>query len=128
MKRTYKKRALFDIKRLPTVAFTLFVVFIAYKILTPPSDETVRILSPDGSKMARLRTFYYYDNQPSYKVYYREAGKKIWLNLLYLPVYTNTPPETQQPDLAWSDNSEQIFFIMNGTSVWHHTFTDPNAL
>ena len=124
MKQAYQKRPLLNSKKLGQLAFTIFVVFIAYKILTPPSDETVRVKSPDGSKMARLRTFFYYDNQPSYKIYYRETGKKIWLNLLYLPVYTNTPPEMQQPDLAWSKNSEQIFFLMNGTSVWHHTFPE----
>ena len=84
MKRTYKKRSLFDFRKLGQFAFTLFIVFIAYKILTPPSDETARIASPDGTKTARLRTFYYYDNQPSYKIYYRDAGKKVWLNLLYL--------------------------------------------
>ena len=86
--------------------------------------ERTRLPSPDRSKTARLRTFYYLDNQPSYKVYYRETGNKVWLNLLYLPVYTNTPPEAQHPDLAWSENSEQIFFLMNGTSVWQHSFTE----
>lgn len=124
MKRTYKKRALFDSKRLGQFAFTLFVVFIAYKILTPPSNETVRSTSPDGSKTARLKTFFYYDKQPSYKIYYRETGKIAWLNLLYLPVYTNTPPETHQPELQWSPDSRQINFFLNGTSIWHHAFNE----
>ncbi|MDF7823962.1 hypothetical protein P4B35_08050 [Pontiellaceae bacterium B12227] len=124
MKRTYKKRALFDFKRLGQFTFTLFVVFIAYKILTPPSNETVRITSPDGSKTARLRTFFYYDNQPSYKVYYREEGKRVWLSLLSLPAYTNTPPETHQPDLKWSPDSGQIDLLLSGTSVWHHAFAE----
>jgi hypothetical protein len=124
MKRTYKKRAVFDLKRLGPVVLTLFVVFIAYKILTPPSDETARVTSPDGSKMARLRTFFYLDNQPSYEVYYRDTGKKVWQKLLYLPVYTNAPPEAHLPDLAWSQNSDQIFFLMNGTSIWHHSFSE----
>lgn len=119
MKRTYKKQALFDKKRLGQFGFTLFVVFIAYRILTPPSDETLRITSPDGSKTARLRTFFYYDKQPSYKIYYREDGKRVWLNLLYLPVYTNTPPETHHPALQWSTDSGQIEFFLSGTSVCH---------
>lgn len=122
MKRTYKKNAVFDFKRLGQFAFTLFVVFIAYRILTPPSDETARVEAPDGSKTARLRTFYYYDNQPSYKIYYREAGKKAWLNLLYLPAYTNAPHESVEASLQWSTNSTQLDFLMNGSSIWHHVF------
>lgn len=122
MKRTYKKRALFDFKKIGQFAFTLFIVFIAYKILTPPSNETARIASPDGSKTARLRTFYYYDNQPSYKIYYRETGKKAWLNLLYLPAYTNAPPESVKAGLEWSADSRQLDFLMNGTTIWHHVF------
>jgi hypothetical protein len=124
MARVYKKRSLLDLKKLGQLAFSLFVVFIAYKILTPPSDETVRIESPDGRKTARLRTFYYLDHQPSYKVYYRETGKHAWLSLLYLPAYTNIPPENASADLAWSPASDRIDFLMNGTSIWHHTFSE----
>lgn len=124
MKRTYQKQARFDLKRLGPVGFTLFVAFIAFKILTPPSDETARLPSPDRSKTARLRTFYYLDNQPSYKVYYRETGKKAWLNLLYLPAYTNVPAETQQADIEWNENSDRIDLLMNGTSIWHHSFSE----
>ena len=97
-------------------------MFIAYKILTPPSNETARVTSPDGSKTARLRTFYYYDNQPSYKIYYRETGKKAWLNLLYLPAYTNVPAESASAAIQWSADSGQLDLLMNGTSIWHHVF------
>ncbi len=122
MKRTYKKRSLFDFRKLGQFVFTLFIIFIAYKILTPPSDETARIVAPDGSKTARLRTFYYYDNQPSYKIYYRDSGKKAWLNLLYLPAYTNGPSSGFNADLEWSSDSTQLDFLMNGTSIWYHIF------
>ncbi len=122
MKRTYKKRSLFDFRKLGQFAFTLFIVFIAYKILTPPSDETARIDSPDGTKTARLRTFYYYDNQPSYKVYYRETGKKVWLNLFYLPAYTNAPAQSVEANLKWSSDSRQLDFLINGSSITNHVF------
>ena len=121
MKRSYKKRSVFDVKRLGQFAFTLFVVFIAYKILTPPSNETARVKSPDGSKTARVRTFYYYDDQPSYKIYYRDAGKRVWLNLLYLPAYTNAPSDASA-DIEWTPNSDQLDFLINGSSIWHHVF------
>ncbi|MEN7973603.1 MAG: hypothetical protein ABFR47_07190 [Verrucomicrobiota bacterium] len=122
MKQRYKKQRLFDLKKLGQLFFTLFVVFVAYKILTPPSDETARIESPDGSKTARLRTIYYLDNQPSYKVDYRDSGKRTWLRLLHLPSYTNAPPESHNPSIGWSPDSRHLLFKMNGTSIWHHTF------
>ncbi len=114
---------MFDFKRLGQFAFTLFIVFIAYRILTPPSDETARIDSPDGSKTARLRTFYYYDNQPSYKIYYRETGNKAWLNLLYLPVYTNAPPDAPA-GIEWSTDSRKLYFNIDGSNIWSHTFAE----
>ncbi len=123
MKRVYKKRLRFDFSKVGRAAFVLFIAFIAYKILTPPSDETARVESPDGSKTARLRTFYYYDNLPSYKIYYRETGKRVWLNLLYLPAYTNAAADAKA-DIAWSADSERIFFSLDGTNIWQHTFDD----
>lgn len=123
MKRVYKKRSLFDLRKLGQWLFTLFIIFVAYKILTPPSQETARIDSPDGTKTARLRTFYYYDNQPSYKIYYRETDKRVWLNLLYLPAYTNAPPDAD-PSIEWSADSRQLFFSLGGTNIWQHAFDE----
>jgi hypothetical protein len=124
MKRVYKKKALFDSKKAGQLAFTLFVVFIAYKILTPPSDELARIDSPDGTQSARLVRYFYYNNQPSYKVYHREAGKAFWLNVYHLPAYTNVPPEAAAPGIEWSSDSSRLDFLMNGTSIWHQAFGD----
>jgi hypothetical protein len=121
MKREYKKRSAFNPRKLGQFAFTLFIVFIAYRILTPPSNETARIDSPDGTMTARLRTFYYYDNQPSYKIYYRETGKRAWLNLLYLPAYTNAPSNAEA-GIEWSRGSDRLDFLIDGTSIWHHAF------
>jgi hypothetical protein len=121
MKRTYKKPALFDFSKAGRVVFTLFIAFIAYKILTPPSKETARAQAPDGSREARLHTVYYYANQPSYKIHYRETGKHAWLSLFHLPTYTNAPPDAEAT-LEWSDDSDRLFLKLGGTSVWHHTF------
>lgn len=122
MKRTYRKRALFDRGTVGKIVLTLFMLYIAYIILTPPSDITAEVPSPDGSKTARLRTVYYYDNQPSYKIHYRETGKTSWSGLYALPAYTNTPPDQAKAELRWSDNSERLDFLMNGTSIWHRVF------
>jgi len=121
MKRVYKRRALFDVKRLGMGAFTLFVVFIAFKILTPPSTELARADSPDGSKTARLRKFYYV-SQPSYKIDYREDGKLVWLNLLYLPSYTNVPHATASESIEWSTDSATLYFKIDGSSIWSRSF------
>lgn len=121
MKQTYQTRSRFNLKRLGFGLFTLFVLYVAFKILTPPSEELALLASPDGSKTARLRKFYYV-SQPSYKVYYRETGKRVWLNLFYLTSYTNVPHETADETLVWSPDSERLIFRINGTSVWHHVF------
>ncbi len=112
-----------DSKRLGLGIFTLFIVYIAFKILTPPSSEMARIDSPDGTKTVRLRKFYYI-SQPSYKIYYRETGKWAWLNLLYLPSYTNVPHETASEVIEWSPDSERIDFKINGSSVWTYDFAE----
>ena len=120
-KRNYRKRLPFDRKKLGVGIFTLFIVYVAFKILTPPSTDVAVLASPDGSRVAKLRKFYYV-SQPSYKIYYREAGNRTWLNLLYLPSYTNMPHATATESLEWSPDSEHLLFKINGTSIWHHTF------
>ena len=121
MRRSYKKKSLFDPKRIGFGLFTLFIVFVAFTILTPPSIEVVRIVSPDGGKTARLRKFYYV-SQPSYKIDCRDAGKLVWLNLYYLPSYTNVPHASATESVEWSLDSETLHFKINGTSIWHHAF------
>lgn len=111
-------------KKLGQVVFMFFIIYIAYVILTPPSHETAKIDSPDGSRTAKLRTFYYYHEQPSYKVYYRATGQRTWRNLLYLPAYTNVPAASATADIAWTPDSEQLHLLINGTSIWHHVFSD----
>ena len=121
MKRSYKKSWSFDWKKLGAGIFTLFIVFVAFKILTPPSTELALVSSPDCNRIARLRKFYYV-SQPSYKIYWRETGNRTWLNLLYLSSYTNVPHETASESIEWSPDSEHLFFKINGTSIWHHAF------
>ena len=99
----------------------VFIVFVAFKILTPPSIELATVQSPDGTKTARLRKFYYV-SQPSYKIYYRETHQRLWLNLLYLASYTNVPHATAVETIEWSPDSEHLYLKINGTSIWNHAF------
>ena len=39
MKRRYKQQSIFNFKKLGAFFFALFIVFVAYRILTPPSQE-----------------------------------------------------------------------------------------
>lgn len=123
MKRRYKKQPILDRKRMGMGIFTLFIAFVAFKILTPPSAEMARINSPDRSRTARLRKFYYV-SQPSYKIDCRDAGKLVWLNLLYLPSHTNTPHATASESIEWSPDSATLYFRINGTSIWSHAFSE----
>ena len=52
------------------IGMGLFMVFIAFQILTPPSNNNV-YHAPNGTQQARLKTFYYTEGIPSYKVYTR---------------------------------------------------------
>ena len=123
MKRVYKQPPVLQIRQLGTVLFAVFVVFVALRILTPPSEDLQLVVSPDGTRTARLQRYYYLDEQPSYKIYWRETPKTLWQGLYHLPAYTNIPPGLAEPELAWSADSHRLDFLMNGTSVWYHVFS-----
>lgn len=112
------------VRHLGTLAFVIFMLFVAYRILTPRRDELQRLESPDGSRSARLSRHYLYDKQPSYRIHYRETEKRLWQPLYYLPAYTNVPPEAAKPLIAWTADSTRLDFLMNGTSIWHHVFEE----
>lgn len=124
MKRNYKQHPRFNLALLGKILFTTFILFIAYRILTPPSNETARTRSPDGTKTASLRIIYYLENQPSYKIYYREAGTKTWESLFRFSGITNIPQQQAEADIRWSKNSKKLHFMLNGTSIWYHAFTE----
>lgn len=100
--------------------FALFVVFIAYRILTPPSRESEPIASPDGSREARLRVVRFYDDHLTYKIQCRTAGKPAWIGLGQLVTNEHLFAETE---LRWSENSERLNLLFDGTSVWDHAFS-----
>ena len=90
------------------------MILVAFKILTPPSENII-LKSPDNKKEARLKTFYYSENIPSYKIYIRETGSLFWRNLLYLPSYTNSV--SSNVELKWSNNSS-LYLQINSVIVW----------
>ena len=98
------------------IGMGLFMFFIAFRILTPPSNNKY-YNAPNGTQQARLKTFYYTEGIPSYKVYTRPNGNLLWSNKLYWPAFTNTPNPVAH--LQWSSDSQRLDLLINGTSIWH---------
>ena len=96
-----------------------FVLFVSFRIFTAPT-KTVQILTaPDGSREARLQHVYYY-SKPGFKISVRE--RRLWHTLFYLPEYTNAPAKVLEGKLRWREDSEQLFFDINGRLVWGYDF------
>ena len=96
-----------------------FVLFIAFRIFTPPTELVQQITAPDGSREARLVHVYYYSD-PGYKIATRTH--RLWHTLLYLPEYTGDNAEKREAVLRWSQDSKELFFEINGKPVWSETF------
>jgi hypothetical protein len=96
-----------------------FVLFVSFRIFTPPV-KTVQILSsPDGSRDARLQHVYYY-SKPGVKIAVRE--RHLWHTLFYLSEYTNAPAGAMNEKLRWSEDSKRLYFDINGRLVWGYDF------
>ena len=96
-----------------------FVLFISFRIFTPPTEEIQRATAPDGSREARLLLVYYY-SEPGYKVATRSG--LLWHTRLYLPEYRGEGPGPREASIRWSADSKQLFFEMNGKPVWRERF------
>src|SRR6056297_3317176 len=73
-----------------------FVLFVAFRIFTPPTEVIQRIAAPDGSREARLMHVYYYAN-PGYKIATRSG--LLWHTRLYLPEYKDESTATRDASI-----------------------------
>ena len=124
MNRKYSIKSIPSIGRnnLKKIGLSIFMILVAFQILTPPSNNII-IKSPDNKKEVRLKTFFYSENIPSYKIYVRQTGSLLWRNLLYLPSYTNSV--NPRVELKWlNDNS--LCFQINNIIVWECNSFDIN--
>ncbi len=96
-----------------------FVLFVAFRIFTPPTEVVQQITAPDGSREARLQHVFYYSD-PGYKISTR-AGR-LWHTKLYLPEYRGDNTKKREAVLRWSLDSKRLFFEINGAAVWNETF------
>jgi hypothetical protein len=120
-KRTFLSR-LPPLRAVGLLALMGFVLFVSFRIFTPPV-KTVQILSaPDGSREARLQRVYY-SSKPGFKIATREH--RLWHTILYLPEYTNAPAGALNEKLRWSPDAETLYFDINGKTVWRCDFKSP---
>lgn len=119
----FRRHSLFS--RMPTgkmIGFLVlmgFVLFVAFRILTPPTEVVQQISAPDGSREARLVLVYYYSD-PGYKVSTRTRG--LWHTQLYLPEYKDETTIRRDASIRWSPDSEQLFLEINGKVIWSERF------
>lgn len=97
-----------------------FVLFVAFRIFTPPTQLIQTLVAPDGRRAARLMHVYYYSD-PGYKISTRR-GRGLWHTALYLPEYTGDAAEKREATLRWSSDSKHLYFDMNGKPVWSYDF------
>jgi len=101
-----------------------FVLFVAFRIFSAPTQVVQIIESPDASREARLLHVFYY-SEPGYKIAVRE--KRFWHTLFYLSEYPDVPLEGRKERLRWSLDSERLFFEVNGMRVWSYDFPSQSS-
>ncbi|QHI70220.1 hypothetical protein [Tichowtungia aerotolerans] len=122
MARFYKPGIFHGMSKGQAVGFLVlmgFVLFVALRIFTPPTEVVQRISSPDGSREARLMLVYYYSD-PGYKIATRSG--LLWHTRLYMPEYKDGSAAKREALLRWSDDSKQLFFEINGKLIWSDRF------
>jgi len=101
-----------------------FALFISFRIFTPPVKTVQILVAPDGSREARLQHVYY-DSRPGFKIALRQ--RHLWHTILYLPEYTNSPSGEMQETLRWSEDSNRLYFDINGKPIWGYDFETPSS-
>jgi len=96
-----------------------FVLFISFRIFTPPTKVVETVPSPNGRREARLVHVFYY-SEPGYKIATRTG--RFWHTLFYLSEYTEVPFKDRVEKLGWSSDSKQLIFEINGKSIWSYDF------
>lgn len=94
------------------------LVFVALRILVPPSWVVQRLDSPDGRRSAQLlRTQYL---RQSLVVRLREGG--LWQTAFYSAPVTNDYRVDLGERLVWSRDSARVSLRVGGQFVWGHDF------
>lgn len=122
-------RGLPPLRTLGILVLMGFVLFVAFRILTPPVKTVLVVAAPDGSREARLQHVYYY-SKPGFRISVRETPPdrspvfNPWNTVFYLPEYTNAPAGEGDGRLRWSGSSSRLYFEIDGVTVWGREFRD----
>lgn len=120
----FRKRSFFagmpPIRVIGFLALMGFVLFVAFRIFTPPTKLIQTLSAPNGLHTARLMNVYYYSD-PGYKISMRRGGG-LWHTVLYLPEYTGNETGKREATLRWSPDSKHLYFDMNGKPIWSESF------
>lgn len=98
-----------------------FVLFVSFRIFTPPTTVVQTLRAPDGSREARLLHVYYYSD-PGYKISIRSG--RFWHTLFYQPEYAGAG----ELSLRWSDDAAQLYVDLNGRPIWGFDFPSQSRL
>ena len=99
------------------IAFAGFVLFVTFRILTPPKETVTVVTSPDGKREARLRRVYY-TSQGWYLVEFRAPKKRLWKPLFRCP----SPEDGATPRLRWRNGGRVLSLELNGSNLWRYSF------
>ena len=95
------------------------ILWIALKILVPPSWVIQQLDSPDGTRSARLlRTRYLHEN-----FVVRVKAGASWRTAYLSPTITNDFRMDLGERLSWSPDSGRVYFRLNGKPVWGYDFS-----
>ena len=116
MNRKYSIKSIPFIGRnnLKKIGLSIFMILVAFQILTPPSNNII-IKSPNNKKKKLDLRHFFTQKIFHIKIYIRETGSLLWRNLLYLPSYTNSV--NPNVELKWLNDSSLCFQI-NNVIVW----------
>lgn len=122
MRRLLKRRPLLQGPSLRTIGLLglmLFALFTAFRILKDPVETLQVLISPDGTRTAKLEQIYY-AAEPGLKISVRSG--RFWRTLTYLPPLTNAPPEGFKKAIRWSSDSRRLYLAVDGEPVWTYEF------
>jgi hypothetical protein len=111
-----KKR--WGLRLLFKVVAVLFMLFVAYKILTPRAEVLMQVVSPDGKNVARLRVIYY-SSDPVYKIDYHATQEWAW-RCVFIHSIESASPKTVS--IKWSKNSKEIGLFLHEKPFWKYEF------
>jgi hypothetical protein len=101
------------------------VMYVALRILVPPSWMIQRLDSPDGSRTARLLRTRYVSRE---NLVVQARDRWGLRTLFYSPALTNDFRVDLGERLSWSEDSRRLFLKLEGRPAWGYDFDEHRAL